>query len=140
MKWRICGDCDPDGPVREGDSDRAQNRAKFEVWKYNFLGPGKDIYNREYALQIVESGVLSKEPVHIRDPWYTAAVASVIAEMEGHEKIAMLIPSAMPRDEQQALEKIAREENQAIDRVADYYKLSKTYIKDMLEKLEQHNN
>src|SRR3989344_5146871 len=124
LKWRICGSYDPDGPVTENSPDRVQNRAKYEVWKYNTLGPGRGVYGKEYAYQIVDSGELSREPLYLNDPWYIAAMASIIAEMQGHREIAFREPRVMPTDRQEALEKIAREEDQAIDRVVSHYRFT----------------
>lgn len=140
LKWRVCGCYNPDGPVQKGDPDRAQNRARYEVWKYNTFGPGRDVYGAEKAYQIVDSGELSQEPLYLNDPRGTAAMALIVAEMEGHREIAFREPKVMPRDETSAMEKIAGEEDQAIDRVAGYFNIGHAVFRNMLERLKQHNS
>lgn len=141
LKWRICGSYNPEDGVQEDSQKRAQNRAKYEVWKYNTFGPGREIYGRDYAYQIVDYGELSRQPLYVNDPWYIAAVASVIAEMEGHKEIAFREPRVMPGDKQEALEKIAREEDQAINHIVSHYpQLHYGWLKDALDTLKRYNS
>ncbi len=141
LKWRICGFYNPEEGVQEDSRERVQNRAKYEVWKYNTFGPGKEVYGRDYAYQIVGCGELSREPLSLNDPWPIAALASIIAEMEGHKEIAFREPRVMPRDKEEALERIARQEDQAIHRVVGHYsQLRHDWLKDMLDRLKRHNN
>lgn len=142
LRWRMYGSYDPQGPVTEDSPDRAQNRARYEVWKYNTFGPGRDVYGKDYAYRIVDSGDLSRKPLYINDPWDIAAMALIIAEMEGHKEIALREPRVMPTDKPTALEKIAREEERAINRVVNWFDYRRTYndVKGMLDTLKRHNN
>ena len=135
LKWRIYGGYDPQGPVLEDSPDRAQNRANYEVWKYNTFGPGRQVYGHDYAYQIIDSRELSREPLLINNPWDLAAMASIIAEMEGHKYISMMTPLGTIKTQ----EDVEREEFQSIYRVVNYYHFDYEEFRDMLEKLKQHN-
>jgi hypothetical protein len=105
LKWRI--------------ERSLEGRAKYEAWKYNTFGPGREVYGRDYAYQIIDCGEL-QDKLSINDPSLLAGLASIIAEMEWHKEIAFREPRVMPRDRQEALKKIQREEDVAIDRVVQY--------------------
>lgn len=117
LKWRIRGGYDPEGPVTKDTHVRALNRAKYEAWKYNTFGPGRYVFRNELAYQIIDSGMLQREPLRISDPERIAALASIIAEMEGHNFIAMIIPIGAIKTR----EDVEREEAKAIDKVVQYF-------------------
>lgn len=135
LKWRIFGDYNPNAPVTENIIDRANNRARYEVWKYNTFGPGKEIYGRDYAYKIIDSRELQKKPLYINDPWMLAAMASIIAEMEGHKFISMMTPIGTMITE----EEIKKEENQSIERIVNYYGFPYNFMEKMLEELKEYN-
>lgn len=118
LKWRIRGSYDPEGLVTEDSPVRARNRAKYEAWRYNAFGPGRKIFSRDRELvyQIIESGQLQGEPLHVNDPREIAGLASIITEMEGHKYITMMTPIGTFKTK----EDVKREEEQAIDRVVQY--------------------
>ncbi|MBI2669457.1 hypothetical protein HYX14_06465 [Candidatus Woesearchaeota archaeon] len=118
LKWRISGSYDPEGPVTEDGSVRAQNRAKYEAWKYHTFGPGRDVFcrDRDFVYQIIDSGELQGEPLHVNNPCEIAGLASIIAEMEGHKFIAMMTPVGTLKNR----EDVEREEDTAIDRFVCY--------------------
>ncbi len=134
LKWRILGSYDPNGPVTENILNRAQNRAKYEVWRYNTFGPGREIYQRELAYSIIDSLELSKEPLYIQDPWILAGLASIIAEMEGNKFISMMSPlgTIMTRAF------VEDQECEAIDKIANYYNFDKSFLKENIEKLKKN--
>ena len=138
LKWRVCGRYNPEEGVTEDGTERAQNRAKYEVWKYNTFGPGKDVFSRdrEFVNRIIGSGQFQGEPLHVNDPYYVAGLASIIAEMEGHKFIAMMTPVGVLKTR----EDVEREEEEAINKVATYYHVNYDFLKDMLEQLKRHNN
>lgn len=120
LTWRIRGSYDPNGPVTEDSPVRAQNRAKYEAWKYVTFGPGRDVCNvfhREPDLvyRIIDSGQLQR-PLGVNDPWEIAGLASIIAEMEGHKFISMMTPVGAVKTQ----EDVEREEDIAIDRFVCY--------------------
>lgn len=144
LKWRICGSYNPYGPVTEDGPDRARNRALYEVWKYNTFGLGSDIFRSERTYEIVESGTLHQEPLYLNDPWYIAAMASIIAELEGRQFISIMTPVGLFRTE----ESVKEEEARAIDHMVEWYAhysnaphhFKHAELSDMLEKLKQYNN
>lgn len=117
LKWRICGSYNPEGGVTEDSTVRALNRAKYEAWKYQTFGPGRNIFcrDRDLVYRIIDSGEL-QEKLHVNDPCEIAGLASIIAEMEGHKFIAMMTPVGTLKTK----EDVEREENEAIDRVVKY--------------------
>lgn len=157
--WRISGNYNPEEPVTENSPIRARNRAKYEAWKYNTFGPGRDrcdVFHRdpELAYRIIDSGQLQGEPLHVNDPWEIAGLASIIAEMEGHKFISMMTPVGVLKTR----EDVEREEDTAIERVVRYYFILipmgaipaaadrehyqdyQRYFKELLERLKRHNN
>lgn len=140
LKWRICGNYDSEDPVTKDSPERARNRAKYEAWKYNTFGPGRDIFCRDSELvyRIIDSGQLQREPLYVNDPFLIAGLTSIIAEMEGHKFIAMMTPVGIHK----TTEDIEREEDEAINRVVRYHHAEncQSEIKEMLERLKRHNN
>lgn len=118
LKWRICGSYDPEGPVTEDGPIRALNRAKYETWKYNTFGPGRDVFcrDRDFVYKIIDSGELQGEPLHVNDPHEIAGLASIIAEMEGHKFIALMTP----RGTHMTKEDVEKQEDEAIGRWVKY--------------------
>ena len=118
LKWRICGSYDPEGSVTEDSSLCARNKAKYEAWKYNTFGPGRDVFcrDRDFVYRVIDSGELQGEPLHVNDPCEIAGLASIIAEMEGHSFIAMMTPVGALKTR----ENVEREEDTAIDRFVCY--------------------
>ena len=118
LKWRICGSYDPQGSVTEDGTSRARNRAKYEAWKYHTFGPERDVFSRDrnFVYQIIDSGELQGEPLHVNDPHEIASLASIITEMEVHKFIAMMTPVGTITTK----EDVERQENEAIDRVVKY--------------------
>lgn len=139
LKWRICGSYDSEGPVTEDSPERAQNRAKYEAWKYNILGPGRDVFCRDSELvyRIIDSRQLQGEPLYVNDPFLITSLASIIAEMEGHRFITMMTPVGIHKTK----EDVEREEEEAINRVVQYHHKEnyQRQIKEMLEILKRHN-
>ncbi len=155
LTWRIRGHYNPEEGVQEDSPTRARNRAKWEVWKYNAFGPGRDVFCRDEELvyRIIDSGELQKEPPYVNDPHQIAGLALVIAEMEGHKFVSMMTPvgAIKTRDD------VAREEDTAIDRVVCYlipmpvgvipseadrenYQNYQRHFREMLETLKKQNN
>lgn len=138
LKWRICGSYDSKRPVTEDGPERAQNRAKYEAWKYNTFGPGRDVFCRDSELVycIIDSGQLQREPLYLNDPFLITSLASIIAEMEGHRFIAMMTPGGIHKTK----EDVKREEEEAISRVVRYHHNEdyQSEIKEMLERLKRY--
>ena len=146
LKWRLGGHYDPEEGVQEDSPERARNRAKYEAWKYNTFGPGRDVFcrDRDLVYQIINSGQLQGEPLHINDPQEIASLTCIIAEMEGHKFIAMMTPVGTFKTK----EDVEREEDMAIDRVVaylipnvpQYLEGYQRHFKNMLERLKEYNN
>ena len=133
LKWRIYGNYDLEGPVRENNDIRAKNRAKYEVWKYNTFGPGRVIYRKELAYQFVDAPELTNEPLNIHNPEYIMAMACIIAEMEGHKTIAMLTPIGAHK----TIDDITREEDNAINRIVNYLVPNDLKPREHIERYEK---
>jgi hypothetical protein len=118
LKWRICGHYSSQESVTEDAPVRALNRAKYEAWKYNTFGPGRNIFSRDkdFVYRIIDSGELQGEPLHVNDPHAIAGLASIIAEMEGHSFIAMMTPVGAHITEKD----VERKEDEAIERWVNY--------------------
>lgn len=121
LTWRIRGHYNPEEGIQEDSPIHARNRAKYEAWKYNTFGPGKgrgDVFHRDPDLvyRIIDSGQLQQEPLFVNDPWETAGLASIIAEMEGHKFLSMMTPLGALKTR----EGVEREEDAAIDRFVRY--------------------
>lgn len=142
LKWRIDGSYDSNGPVTEDSPIRARNRAKYEVWKYNTFGPGRTVFHRNLAYEIIDSGELQDNPPHVNNPYYLAALAEVIAEMDGHAYVALLTPvGTLVTDDL-----VQKLEESALERVVEYLvsdvssrKENKEFLREMLERLKQAN-
>lgn len=120
-------------------SSDIRKKAKLEVFKYNTFRQ-EAFYGEEKAYQFVDAPELTGEPLNIKDPKNLAAIASIIAEMEGHSEIAFRKPIVMLGDKQTVLEKIAREERIAIERASNYHGLNQDSLSGMLNRLKQRND